>query len=466
MNKHIFILNGVARCVDSDTEFFNGYRWKKISDYCYNDKVLQYNKDGTATLVTPFEYYKNNTETLFLLNDKNINMCLSSNHNVYYISSENKLCRKTWVEIIEYIDKTQNGFFGKLITTFNYSGNGINLSNNEIRLMTSIFLNNPILNGSKIKINLKNKNSIDRLHGILNLCNIEYFTRVSEYKKDYITFYFEPPILEKHFNSYWYNATKEQLKVIYEEIEFWNNNKEYIYLTSSKKEADFIQFVLSVFGYRSIIDIYDKNKYIVLKYNDVFPIIDNNNIKSVLPYKTKDGYSYCFSVPSGMLVLRRDNKIFITGNSGKDSFKSCLNRITPTYSISTVDKIKEVCRILGWDGEKTEESRLALSDFKDLATKHFDHSYNYVKKELEYFLKEDTPFRIFTVDTREPDEIERFKKEFGFKTILIVRDDIKDIPNNHADKNVYKYKYDYIIHNDGTLEDLYDKAELFIKSLD
>ena len=30
---------------------------------------------------------------------------------------------------------------------------------------------------------------------------------------------------------------------------------------------------------------------------------------------------YCFTVPSGMLLLRRNNKIFVTGNCGKDLSK-------------------------------------------------------------------------------------------------------------------------------------------------
>ena len=29
-------------------------------------------------------------------------------------------------------------------------------------------------------------------------------------------------------------------------------------------------------------------------------------------YKTLDGFKYCFTVPSGMLILRRNNNIFIT----------------------------------------------------------------------------------------------------------------------------------------------------------
>lgn len=38
-------------------------------------------------------------------------------------------------------------------------------------------------------------------------------------------------------------------------------------------------------------------------------------------FKTNDGRMYCFTVPSGMLLLRRNGKIFVTGNSGKDSTK-------------------------------------------------------------------------------------------------------------------------------------------------
>ena len=40
----------------------------------------------------------------------------------------------------------------------------------------------------------------------------------------------------------------------------------------------------------------------------------------IKPVQASDGYKYCFTVPSGMLVLRRNNRINITGNSGKTSF--------------------------------------------------------------------------------------------------------------------------------------------------
>lgn len=48
---------------------------------------------------------------------------------------------------------------------------------------------------------------------------------------------------------------------------------------------------------------------------DVFAVIpDDMKISEVTP---TDGYKYCFTVPTHSLVLRRNGKIFITGNSGK-----------------------------------------------------------------------------------------------------------------------------------------------------
>lgn len=48
-------------CVDADTEYFNGTEWKKISTYKRGsqEKVLQYNLNGTAELVIPDNYIVN-----------------------------------------------------------------------------------------------------------------------------------------------------------------------------------------------------------------------------------------------------------------------------------------------------------------------------------------------------------------------------------------------------------------------
>ena len=63
---------------------------------------------------------------------------------------------------------------------------------------------------------------------------------------------------------------------------------------------------------------------------------------------------------------------------------------------------------------------------------------------------------------REPKEIARAKNKFNAETILIRRDSVGHITSNMADKNVFDYEYDYEISNDGSLEDLCNKAKEFV----
>ena len=54
---------------------------------------------------------------------------------------------------------------------------------------------------------------------------------------------------------------------------------------------------------------------IELIYNTMKNIKDKTPI--LTKYNTVDGFKYCFTVSTGMLVLRRNDRIFITGNCGK-----------------------------------------------------------------------------------------------------------------------------------------------------
>ena len=77
---------------------------------------------------------------------------------------------------------------------------------------------------------------------------------------------------------------------------------------------------------------YDKNKDIWDFKNVKFNIIGTKTKIEKVP--TKDGYKYCFSVPSSYLVLRRNNKIFVTGNSGKSSLVSGILASLSSYSFA------------------------------------------------------------------------------------------------------------------------------------
>jgi hypothetical protein len=171
-----------------------------------------------------------------------------------------------------------------------------------------------------------------------------------------------------------------------------------------------------------------------------------------------------------MMILKNKHVLIFNGNpkSGKTQIQQyILEKIEGTMIISTVDKVKEAAEKLGWDGTKDEKSRRFLSDLKILAMEYNDHSFNYIKSKVE-FLNKYLYFQILCADSRELPEIDRFKKEFGAKSVLVRNPNVQAVISNMADEYASRtdYEYDYYIDNDGTLEDLKVKVGEFLEGLE
>lgn len=149
------------------------------------------------------------------------------------------------------------------------------------------------------------------------------------------------------------------------------------------------------------------------------------------------------------------------GGAGKDTFIQFCKDFVEVHSVSSVDIIKKAASILGWSGGKRLQDRKFLSELKDLSTWYNDLPFIYLKKSYMDLTKRGEKGILF-FHIREPKEIERAKKAFGAITVLINRKSLRTEFGNHADDNVEKYKYDYVIANDGTLDDFSLKAEKFV----
>ena len=260
-NSNISLLTGYAGCVDKDTEFFNGHEWKKISEYKDGDMVLQYAEDGKAKLVRPNAYIKLPCDIMYLFGNNEINQMLSDDHNMIFDDHDKLLEMKT----SDFVDSFNNGTFDtdrlKFRTTFYYDGEGFDCTDDEIRL----------------------------------LCEMMYFG------------------VHKLTPKYWYKYSHHQLQVFCDNFLRLNNRNKYFY-TTNKYYADFIQFAFSSCGYKVVIDLYNNEYNLTITKETLVGLNKNTEIKKVA---TVDGYKYCFNVPSEMLVLRRNGKIFITHNCGK-----------------------------------------------------------------------------------------------------------------------------------------------------
>ena len=365
----ITLWSGVTNCLDKDTEYFNGKQWNKISEYSVGDEVLQYNQDGTATLEKPIRYIKQKCNEFLKLETKALDMVMTKNHNIVY-KVKNKLYKKTAEEISNQHENSKSGFSGKIITTFNYGGKGIDLTDEQIRVMCMVICDGSFRKGTNTNyccINIKKARKIERAEKLLINAGIKYAK--NENKIGYTRFHFHAPIKTKVFDKYWYNCTNHQLGIIADEVMYWDGSKLKCndeFSANNEQNIDFVQFAFEAVGIRANKFQYDRrgfphknSKYIrksieyklmISKRKDALVSIKNphnkNHFESV---KSEDGYCYCFTMPSGMLVVRRNGKIMVTGNSGKTAMLTLIARET----------IKQGNKVFFFNGEQTKD------DFKN-----------------------------------------------------------------------------------------------------
>lgn len=351
-NYDFMLLAGYAGCVDKDTEFFNGKKWKKISEYKNGDKVLQWNKDGNATLVEPLDYIKLPCDKMYHFETKyGIDQTLSGEHRIITYSPKGFFHERKMEEVLQI--HNERGFHEKFQTSFNYNGSGIDLTDDEIKLMCAVICDGSFYSYSKegdesyytCRFHIKKDRKKEALRKLFKDGSFTYKEKESV-RDGYIDFYVKAPRREKVFTEYWYNCNNHQLQIICDNILQWDGNANITnkgkerkrFFTTIKETADFIQFAFSSCGYRATIqennrkgrmkkinekeyetksidyNVNISNNTFVGLCSDTRPDHTKTEIKEVIP---EDGYKYCFTVPSSYLVLRRNNKIFITGNSGK-----------------------------------------------------------------------------------------------------------------------------------------------------
>lgn len=329
------LLAGYKGCVDSETEYFNGREWKKISEYKQGEKVLQYNSDGTATLVKPLDFIKNRVDYFYQIRTKyGIDQMVSPEHRVIYLSKADNIMELTAEELFNEVSKTKSGTTRKVITTFNYVPNSV-IDEDEDLLRVYVMIqadgHYPKVmreDDFRVRVRLKKESKKQRIEYLLNKVGIDFNKVDVGHQKNARGFHeytFRLDINVKTFPSQWYNLSKSSLEVIYDELKYWDSNiqsgnRKYRYSTNNKQNADFVQFLFTTLGYRSVIiedSRHHNTNYTVLHNKRITPSLLTGSDSTVIKDYNHDGFKYCFSVPSGMLVLRRNGRINITGNSGK-----------------------------------------------------------------------------------------------------------------------------------------------------
>lgn len=243
-------------CVSGDTEYFNGYEWKPISEYAYEDKVLQYNEDGTAELVLPLEYisYASNDPFYEYVSTGHLRTCQTGNHDVVYKTTGGDVCKIKQERILK-------GFDGLIPITVKYKGKDITPSEEKLSFVATA------LKGEDWR------NSLDCFDWSVN-SKMRLLNKLFPYEDT----------LELH--------EEKAVSIISDLIRMSGH-------VSSVVEAD---------GYWKLTWRTKGSTR-----DEWFATYDciRGEFKEV-----KESYKYCFVVPSHMLVLKRKGEIYVTGNCG------------------------------------------------------------------------------------------------------------------------------------------------------
>lgn len=344
--KECTVITAGSGCYPPDTEFFSQDGWKKISDYADGDKVLEFDKnDGTTKLNYPESYVVLPTDQFYEIKNSRFSFITSENHKHLMVSPNGTLKTPKTIELYEDHHEKARGNRLQTVNTFFYSGEGIDYSEDYLRLKVAIFADGSFNKNSRnnaVTVKLKKDREKERLVKLLDSCEISY-TR-NDNVNGYSVFYFHADNRDKQFPKSWYECSNEQMKIICDEIFHWDGSilgrsnsgrkRTKSYHSMYKSDMDFLQFCFSSIGVSTTIgcDFREKYKneektcyYLRLNYSNGYGITKDLKKKKTTEINKVDNISnqmYCFTTNTGFFVVRQGGKVFVSGNSGKTTIAS------------------------------------------------------------------------------------------------------------------------------------------------
>ena len=156
------------------------------------------------------------------------------------------------------------------------------------------------------------------------------------------------------------------------------------------------------------------------------------------------------------------------GGVGKDTLCEFAEKHYKVMNISSITPIKEIAKMCGWSGEKTDKVRKFLSDLKALSIEYNDFPTVWATEKYNEFISSDK--EIMFVHIREASEILKFVKatEGKAKTLLVRGGERMKKSNygNVSDDDVENYEYDFYFVNDKSLEMAEKEFIDFLKNID
>lgn len=380
----VFIGGSVPACYDDETEVLTESGWKRFKDLSENLKVAQYHLDGSVDFVIPSASYNLPYKGDMIKWSKEgygyVDMLVTPNHKMVRINQATG--EINLFEAGDFSYRNRNGFSSRnYLPVSGYTHNvGIRLS--VIEKLKIAFQADGAFPSRKdayvsgqVRFNLKKSRKVERLTELLNESGFK-FTK-TKLKNGYHDFWITPPTpntFQKDFQWVVLDKSIEWYWDFLNELQYWDGRKVnncIVYSSTTRKCIDMVQAICSLCGYKSHFHEYiDTREDHIRKANFSLTIQNKQKIsgesitRQIVQY---DGHVYCVTVPSKMLIIRRNNIVSICGNTEhsvmcagtqEDELETFTRLITDVYPKGIVSIVSDT-----WDFWKVVTKYLpALKD--------------------------------------------------------------------------------------------------------
>lgn len=323
-------------CYDQETEILTEEGWKLFNDIG-DLKVAQW-ENNVISFVKPInKLWQKYKGKMISFENGNISKLVTPNHRIVYTTDKDYPVFKTFIAE-EALDS--KFIYRKIPITGEYSGN-LSLDKNLIKLIIATQADGSLEKDcSAITFGFKRKRKIERLLSILHELKANYTK--TESKRGDTTIRLNSSFLTKEVRKYltkekefdWnlINLTLEGKTIFKEELLYWDGNltkKGALVVDSNKlQNSEIIQVISHLSGEKCTLNSFPKKtNFGEFICNRNFKAKKSRNFISLGKRKKidYDGYIGCVTVPSSYIIVRRNNKIYVSGNS-QSAIKVGINR--------------------------------------------------------------------------------------------------------------------------------------------
>jgi nicotinic acid phosphoribosyltransferase len=329
-------------CYDSKTEVLTSDGWKLFSTVDDKTLIAQVEDDWTTSFVLPMKVVnqKYNGEMVRFSDEKGrLDLLVTPNHRMIYSDRLNRLKSQEARDAIHFYnkdipriapaleDEKHISAYDRFLIAFQADGSypsGWNTSNYNA---------GSVCGHISTRFNFQKKRKLNRLIAICQEAGLEYTVSrepTRGVRLDQDTMYVRVPVgklLSKSFE--WVKPMERGFswcEKFIEELGYWDATIRQIgkryrvkYDSTVKINTEIAQLVAMRAGYGATMTVYEDHRSD--KFSDVYSVSISNRIvvggqsikKDLEQY---EGTIHCVTVPSGRLVVRRNGKAIICGNSG------------------------------------------------------------------------------------------------------------------------------------------------------